>query len=113
MLGVLRKSKTVLRGIFLFGMIFALCGSFLGTGFGSSNTASAYAQAPTLKHLIPADCKHGTAPTSQSLLVVLLDRSGSLVDEPGATDPEGYSTSVVKAIADLWPGAMIVIPFGD
>src|SRR6266568_9356191 len=49
--------------------------------------------------------------TPQSLLVVLLDRSGSLVYQPGATDPDGYSTSVTKALADLWPGEMAVIPF--
>jgi hypothetical protein len=31
-----------------------------------------------------------------------------------ATDPRGYSTSVTKALADLWPGQMAVIPFrGD
>lgn len=51
---------------------------------------------------------------SQPLLVVLLDRSGSLTYGPGATDPNGYSTSVTKALADLWPGDMAVIPFsGD
>ena len=49
-----------------------------------------------------------------SLLVVLLDRSGSLIDGQGATDPNHYSTSVTKALADLWPGKMAVIPFkGD
>lgn len=51
--------------------------------------------------------------TNQSLLVVLLDRSGSLTYEPGATDPDGYSTSVTKALADLWPGSMTVIPFSN
>jgi len=54
------------------------------------------------------------APTNQSLLVVLLDRSGSLIQGSSATDPNGYSTSVTKALADLWPGKMAVIPFsGD
>lgn len=52
--------------------------------------------------------------TNQSLLIVLLDRSGSLIIQPGATDPNGYSTSITKALADLWPGKMAVIPFsGD
>lgn len=51
--------------------------------------------------------------TPQSLLIVLLDRSGSLVDEPGATDPDGYSTSVTKALADLWSGTIAVIPFSN
>jgi len=47
------------------------------------------------------------------LLIVLLDRSGSLTAEPGATDPKLYSTSVTKALADLWPGDMAVIPFSN
>lgn len=47
--------------------------------------------------------------TSSSLLVVLLDRSGSLT----TTDPNDYSTSVTKALADLWPGSMAVIPFNN
>ena len=49
---------------------------------------------------------------SESLLVVLLDRSGSLVTGP-TTDPEGYSGSVTNALADLWPGNIAVIPFGN
>ena len=53
-------------------------------------------------------------PNPQSLLIVLLDRSGSLIQEPNPTDPNGYSTSVTKALADLWMGQMAVIPFsGD
>ena len=58
-----------------------------------------------------ATCPPVGAITSQSLLIVLLDRSGSLTYEPGATDPDGYSTSITKALADLWPGSMAVIPF--
>jgi hypothetical protein len=56
-------------------------------------------------------CPASAAITGQSLLIVLLDRSGSLTYEPGATDPDGYSTSITKALADLWPGTMAVIPF--
>src|SRR5579864_4592625 len=60
-----------------------------------------------------AACASAGDITPQSLLVVLLDRSGSLIDQPGATDPDGYSTSVTKALADLWPGSMAVIPFSN
>jgi hypothetical protein len=42
---------------------------------------------------------------------VLLDRSGSLVAQPGATDPDLYSASVTKALADVWPGKMAVVAF--
>ncbi len=49
-------------------------------------------------------------PNQQSLLIVLLDRSGSLVGT-GGTDPDDYSTSVTRALADLWPGKMVVITF--
>lgn len=61
----------------------------------------------------PAACAPVGNITAQSLLIVLLDRSGSLIYEPGATDPDGYSTSVTKALADLWPGLMAVIPFSN
>lgn len=47
------------------------------------------------------------AATSQSLLVLLLDRSTSLQ----ATDPDEYSASVAKVFVDLWPGRMAVIFF--
>ena len=52
-------------------------------------------------------------PNQQSLLIVLLDRSGSLVGAGGTdpTDPDDYSTSVTRALADLWPGKMVVITF--
>ncbi len=54
-----------------------------------------------------ATCPSPVAPTSQSQLVVMLDRSGSL----DATDPDRYSTSVTKALTDLWPGSMVVVFF--
>src|SRR5438876_6619868 len=60
-----------------------------------------------------SSCPTVGAITNQSLLVVLLDRSGSLTYQPGATDPDGYSRSVTKALADLWPGTMAVIPFSN
>ncbi len=80
------------------------------TGISAPVTAHAMVR---IKRVSPA-CLAAGAVTSQSLLVVLLDRSGSLILQPGATDPNGYSTSVTKALADLWPGIMAVIPFsGD
>lgn len=51
------------------------------------------------------------APGSSSLLIVVLDRSGSLVAVPGGTDPDLYSASVTRALADLWPGKMAVVAF--
>src|SRR5437764_5917828 len=69
------------------------------------------AMAPDKKHDAQSSCPSPGTITSQSLLVVLLDRSGSLTYQPGATDPNGYSTSVTNALADLWPGSMAVVPF--
>lgn len=75
------------------------------------------AQAMSLGMTTPArslsNCAQPADVSNQSLLVVLLDRSGSLTYQPGATDPDGYSTSVTKALADLWPGSMAVIPFSN
>ncbi|HLG64603.1 MAG TPA: vWA domain-containing protein [Ktedonosporobacter sp.] len=62
----------------------------------------------------PAECRQPADVNDKSLLVVLLDRSGSLTLQPSPTDPNLYSTSVTKALTDLWPGDMAVIPFsGD
>lgn len=60
-----------------------------------------------------AHCTETGSMTANSLLVVLLDRSGSLTAGPAATDPQGYSTSVTRAMADLWPAMMAVITFGN
>jgi hypothetical protein len=49
----------------------------------------------------------GQPPTGRSLLVLLLDRSTSLL----GTDPAEYSASVAKVFADLWPGKMAVVFF--
>src|SRR5439155_12777143 len=104
-----RRSKIhLLRCVFLFSILFIIGSSILGKG-SISNVAVAYARASSNGYLPPVTCPSPAAPTSQSILVILLDRSGSLYD----TDPNGYSTSVTKALADLWPGIMIVIPFGD
>jgi Mg-chelatase subunit ChlD len=52
-------------------------------------------------------CPSAARPDARSLLVVLLDRSASLAQ----TDPEEYSTSVTRVLADLWPGRMAVLFF--
>jgi len=76
--------------------------------------AVAHAMAKNSSHVATVACPSPAAPTSQSLLVVLLDRSGSLTEGASPTDPNGYSTSVTKALTDLWPGQMAVIRFsGD
>ena len=104
-----RRSKShLLRCIFLFGIIFIIGSGILGQ-HSISNVAIAYTMIPNNRYLAPVTCSSPAVPTGQSILVILLDRSGSLYD----TDPNGYSTSVTKALADLWPGTMIVIPFGD
>src|SRR5438552_8223295 len=74
---------------------------------------TAHAMSPDMEHYTQSSCPGVGTVTSQSLLVVLLDRSGSLTFQPGATDPNGYSTSVTKALADLWPGFMAVVPFSN
>src|SRR2546428_11569747 len=87
--------------LILLGLVFA----------GRASVGTAYATSSGKEYLA---CPAAGSITSQSLLVVLLDRSGSLILQPGATDPDGYSTSVTKALTDLWPGSMAVIPFsGD
>ena len=60
-----------------------------------------------------ASCSGPSQLNSKSLLVVLLDRSGSLVAGDKPTDPDLYSTSVTRALADLWLGNIAVIPFGN
>ena len=83
----------------LLGMLFTLCAVMLRSPPASARGA--------------ATCSPPSRPGGSSVLVVLLDRSGSLTDPKGATDPSGYSGSITKALADLWPGVMVVIPFGD
>lgn len=60
---------------------------------------------PVNKGQIGTTCGNTKQPGANSLLVVVLDRSGSLQ----ATDPDEYSTSVTKILADLWPGYMDVV----
>src|ERR1700687_4930007 len=103
MLSVLCRCKNGLQAIFLVIILITLL------GFGSTlNATAAYGKITSIRHN-SATCSITAQPTSQSVLVVLLDRSGSL----HGSDSDGYSTSVTKALADLWPGIMIVIPFGD
>ncbi len=94
---------------FLCAIIFFI-GSLPAQGFLFSSVPT-YAAAMRLRST-SASCPAPADPTSQSLLIVLLDRSGSLIAGQVPTDPKLYSTSVTKALADIWPGNMAVIPFG-
>lgn len=110
---IFRRSVThLLRCTFLFGIIFIVLNGTIGE-VSISHVPDAYAMTTTTSNsqITPLICPSSAAPTNQSLLVVLLDRSGSLTDPNGPTDPKLYSTSVTKALADLWPGRMEVIPF--
>lgn len=95
---------------FFLVIIFIIGSGFLG--MGPTAPLAAYALIRDGHHLNSA-CPAAADPTGNSLLIVLLDRSGSLVVEPGATDPDRYSTSVTKSLADLWPGKMAVVPFSN
>jgi Mg-chelatase subunit ChlD len=92
------------------GIILIVSASLASIGLNSTAHIALAASSP---RSISANCQAAQPPNNQSLLVVLLDRSGSLTAEPGATDPNGYSTSVTKALADLWPGSMAVVPFSN
>src|SRR5947209_3177185 len=74
---------------------------------------AAYAKVATINPHTWLSCSVTVSPPEQSQLVVLLDRSGSLIQQTGATDPERYSTNLTKALVDLWPGMMAVIALGD
>lgn len=97
--------QCILRVCTLYGLFFIV----------TSSSPTAFAKHTSLVRLshITSDCPSAVIPTNSSLLVVLLDRSGSLIAQPGATDADGYSTSTTKALADLWPGNMAIIPFGN
>ena len=75
------------------------------------NSSIAYAKSSMYLSVVPCQNPPQPQPDSNSLLVVLLDRSGSLVAQQSPTDPDLYSTSVTRALADLWPGKMAVIAF--
>jgi hypothetical protein len=115
-----RKNRRMLLALVLIVCISLLCTAFPFQGtsadasFQSLRTKNEFTR--TEFQLISNSCPtfKPTKPGPDSLLIALLDRSGSLVDEPGATDPNDYSTSVTKVLADQWPGRMVVIPFkGD
>lgn len=91
--------------------LFFIFSSFLGDVFVGANTAHAMDFSTVRQTVISSVCPKVGDPNSNSLLVVLLDRSGSLIATQGPTDPHLYSTSVTKALADLWPGRMAVVPF--
>lgn len=92
--------------------IVTICMIMLGV-IPSLHASPVSARAGSMSVSTLSACAIPASPTGHSQLVVLLDRSGSLIQQPGASDPEGYSTSVTKALADLWPGTMTVIPFGN
>jgi transcriptional regulator of met regulon len=117
---VARKSQLALIGIVLNLSIVLLC---MGLPSKIASAEAISRSWEVKRELAGTDFRptQNSCPTSQptkpglgSLLIVLLDRSGSLIDEPGATDPKDYSTSVTRVLADHWPGRMVVIPFkGD
>jgi len=114
MRNVFYKMKKDFRRPLMLRMVLLSALSILTVAGLPTSPATAYAMAANVGQQAFSNCPVAADPTSRSLLVVLLDRSGSLIIEPGATDPNGYSTSVTKALADLWPGVMAVIPFsGD
>lgn len=79
--------------------------SLMPRAFAADANVSAYAT------VTPCQNPLQPPPDSRSLLVVLLDRSGSLVAAPNPTDPQLYSSSVTRSLADLWPGKMAVVAF--
>jgi len=108
-----RSRNHFLQVVLLTSIIFITCFGIWREDF-TSNIALAQTSTTGLQSSSNATCPSPVAPNSQSLLVVLLDRSGSLIEGNTPTDPNGYSTSVTKALTDLWPGTMAVIPFtGD
>lgn len=107
------KEKRKGRSPLLPDIILLICIMILSVS-APLHVIAAYAKGVASDHRILTTCSRADPmkPGPHSLLVVLLDRSGSLIYDPGATDPDGYSTSVTKGLADLWPGQMAVIPFG-
>src|SRR4051794_30555905 len=63
-----------------------------------SNLVFAHTMTTSFDHFLSVNCQYSVEPNSQSLLVVLLDRSGSLTQGSPPTDPNGYSTSVTRAL---------------
>lgn len=82
-------------------LLLGLGGSVLLAGSGMPRSARAAGSGGALS------CRPAAMPEARSLLVVLLDRSASLA----RTDPQEYSTSVTRVLADLWPGRMAVLFF--
>jgi hypothetical protein len=96
-----RKARTY-RFLLIFSLASIICGGImLGSTAASPHMAHAY----TTRSSAACPGATSTKPGPNSLLVVLLDRSSSLY----ATDPDEYSTSVTKILADFWPGWMSVI----
>lgn len=97
------------RLLFIFSIVMVMCGSI---EFSRAFVSLPLAHASTKTLSAACTSTSSTKPTSDSLLIVLLDRSGSLgIGSGSGTDTENYSASVTDALSDLWPGPMAVIPF--
>ena len=94
----------------LFGIVCIVSIAYAGI-ISFAHVPAVYASASKYQDVTPCQIPPPQEPGSTSLLVVLLDRSGSLVDGSGATDPSLYSASVTRALADVWPGKMAVVAF--
>ena len=102
------------RSIFLAVMLAILCSSLMNVALPQVALTNTSSPNHLLRSSANSSCQSALAPDNSSILAVLLDRSGSLTNGTTPTDPNLYSTSVTKALADLWPGVMVVIPFsGD
>ena len=108
---VLNKRSNFFRHyLALLGIICAMGVAFSGI-ISFSFVSTAYASPGKYQGVTPCSNPAQPAPSNNSLLVVLLDRSGSLVADASATDPDLYSASVTKALADVWPGKMAIVAF--
>jgi hypothetical protein len=107
LLCIFQKGKiSPYRFLLLFNLIIALGGGIIAS-FAALHSVYAATSTSTVT------CSNTTSikPNSNSLLIVLLDRSGSLGFNNGGTDPDNFSASVTDALSDLWPGPMAVIAF--
>jgi hypothetical protein len=100
----MQKAILWLRLLFILGICLVAFWAEV-PAWAATRQASTFATATGSHQLLETAPK----PTSQSLLVVLLDRSTSLLN----TDPKEYSASVAKILTDLWPGKMAIIFFSD
>ncbi|MFL5626738.1 MAG: hypothetical protein ACJ788_14230 [Ktedonobacteraceae bacterium] len=107
-----REKNSFYRFLQIFGLVIIICEEII---FGSAVAFPHLVYAD--KSALPTACTSAvsTKPGSASLLIVLLDRSGSLGIGGSGADPQNYSGSITNALSDLWQGPMAVIafPFGS